>query len=526
MKKFNFCLLSLILVSSILGAQSITISQQFLFNPDKSVQLNNPDIQMMRDSSLLVHKVIVGTQKGSTFSRGCPKKVRKNCDITEIKLNTDTIAYNTHTTWCGENWNLVAMVSIIFSILAMGLSYLTLCINNCTFHSQKKTEINTLNAPLDVQLGVLKDLPRHFYRNLVCTRAIYLKYISEGLNSIGWTKNREKYPSESNVRKLQTMPDEIFLAIDVQEGNKGKDNPYMIMHNCKLLLRNYNLEVEVASDHLSRKEISEQSMGQDFDNLFYKPLYLVKRLFDYQQSLEPKSKDLIVVNTIITIVNSHFKNIRDSSNFKLLFGNQYVEGLANKDFLVVDYIKPGSIEGSIERSLNPLLKYGQKKEGIIIDEINKEAALNINCRHRFTDWLTGFRTDEKVTEHYENSENILEITIRISDVYEASIKRDEFLRKLLEDKKEEEKYFLHGKNGNKGFLNISSQDDFIAFCKDQKFINETPREQEKAQKLYECLSPYLNYLHEGTWNFRTLFNFMLAIDAAIETERIGMIEYR
>ena len=45
-------------------------------------------------------------------------------------------------------------------------------------------------------------------------------------------------------------------------------------------------------------------------------------------------------------------------------------------------------------------------------------------------------------------------------------------------------------------------------------------------QLYEVIKPYLTYISGNRWEFKTLFYFMLAIDIAIETDRIGMINFK
>ena len=60
----------------------------------------------------------------------------------------------------------------------------------------------------------------------------------------------------------------MLLKIDVQE------NTYKKMHESNLLFRNYCIEIKVASEHITRSDISQSSLADDFDNLIYKPLFL------------------------------------------------------------------------------------------------------------------------------------------------------------------------------------------------------------------------------------------------------------
>ena len=125
-------------------------------------------------------------------------------------------------------------------VIGFFLGLASLYFAKVTFEAQKQTELHTSNAPKSAQMGKLKDLPRHFYRNLICSCAMTLKYYDDSNKRWGVRMN---YPSESNVLKLKTLPDEIIYDIDEEEKS------YTIRHEFKLLLRNYNTEVDIAAEH-------------------------------------------------------------------------------------------------------------------------------------------------------------------------------------------------------------------------------------------------------------------------------------
>jgi hypothetical protein len=47
-----------------------------------------------------------------------------------------------------------------------------------------------------------------------------------------------------------------------------------------------------------------------------------------------------------------------------------------------------------------------------------------------------------------------------------------------------------------------------------------------VDELYESMKPYLTFVSEGKWSFKTLLYYMLAVDIAIETDSIGMINHK
>jgi hypothetical protein len=91
--------------------------------------------------------------------------------------------------------------------------------------------------------------------------------------------------------------------------------------------------------------------------------------------------------------------------------------------------------------------------------------------------------------------------------------------RLTEVLKEED-----GKFG--GFLSaliaIEDAKAFEAFC--NTYYSEADASDTVAD-LYGLLEPYLRFLSRGTWDFRSLLKHILIVDAAIETSRIGMVNF-
>lgn len=352
-----------------------------------------------------------------------------------IKGNTDKDTLR-------DGWN-------VYGWIAFAISLISLIIAISTFKAQRDTEKHTKNAPISVQRGKLADLPRHFYRNLVCTGAIIFNYLHP---SNGKSANRNSYPSESNLLKLQTLPDDVFLPVDIDE------NSYKVIHELKLLFRNYNMEVMVASDHLSRQQLTDDSLVQDFDNLLFKPFYLTKRAFEYQRILCPNNfgQNVDAVNAII---NEHFAKLMKSDNFEILLipkNNAFLKQMLDSDFA---YIKSTlDVKGSIARSIK----------------------------------------DEKCLD-----DSFAEVSIIKADFIKS--RKDTALQEFI-----------------KGIS--SDKDEFIKWFNANYEIKDKRAELTSCE-LYESMKPYLDYVSSGKWDFETLFYYMLAIDVAIETDRIGMINY-
>lgn len=202
------------------------------------------------------------------------------------------------------DFNNVTFVGIVAFMISLG----SLVYTYKSYRSQRSTEVNTMNVPIEHQRNKFKDLSRHTYRNLVCTFAAAIKYFDP---ENGEEQHRLAYPSESNLLKLKVQPEDVVMEI----------NPAMAasVSELRLLLRNYNIEIEVASQHLSRQNISDSAIYQDFDNLLFKPLYLVMRAYSLENDLvslsqkkktnDDNNKELLH-RTMSTIVEEHFKKIK------------------------------------------------------------------------------------------------------------------------------------------------------------------------------------------------------------------------
>lgn len=417
----------------------------FLFSLGAAAQANDVQPEMAdltTNDGKLLHEVqiIRGLQED--------RRVGENKELKKIAENTDH-------DWVFDDWNFYGLATIILAFFA----YLY---TKWTYDAQMKTEAHTTNAPVEVQLWKLKDLPRHFYRNLVCTCAIILKNgpMKEG------TK-RELYPSESNLRKLQTLADDIILPIDVDKEKEADKNAYRYMHELKLLFRNYNIEVEVASEHLARPAITLESLKQDYDNLLFKPIKLTRDTFDYELALPVASEGRLVERTILTMLAEHFRKLEIRSNFDSLFKPECAEFLSTLLAGNIAETFKSNIDrkGSLDRSVNNLLDFCYKvKKG----------------------------ETEKTMKDTEVSD-LMDVERKDAGGYEAVIDRQKAVEMLKEEALKTETE-----------LKLTLID---------------------GTDTYPAIAPYIDYLRQEKWELHTLLKYMLAIDATIETNRIGMVNF-
>lgn len=164
-------------------------------------------------------------------------------------------AQNTNFDFWSNDFSLIALSGLLLSIIGLLLSVFI-------FQSQKKTEGNTRKLSRESQYSLLLDLTRHLYRNLVITYAVYSKMKIHHFNG---------YPSEEHFMKLKVPMENIHL-----EAFYGLDKEYMALHNLYLKMRNYNIEIDIACEHMKNSHLKESVRKRDFETLLFKAQFIVE----------------------------------------------------------------------------------------------------------------------------------------------------------------------------------------------------------------------------------------------------------
>lgn len=354
-------------------------------------------------------------------------------------------------------------------VLGFILGSISLYFTIITFIAQKKTEIHTSNAPKSAQIGKLKDLPRHFYRNLVCVFAIIIKYNDDSNNSLNGKKS---YPSESNVLKLKTLPDEIIYDIDIDE------KTYTNMHEFKLLLRNYNTEVEVASNHFSRKIV----IDQDIDNIIFKQLYLLYRSYDILMLLEKNLYPRIIANSIHIMIIEHFKKLKENNEFKE--NNEYWNYVNN-------VLETKDVNKEFKRIIDP-------KESLKRSIKNIYKSVETYYNNRYSE-LT------KLKKEYNG------IIFEFNDKKELKVQvnKKKFIDSII-------------KNGENKYRDLHVF--IVNLCDPTSDIDKCIKYEKEFIK--KNTIAYFNFIRDKDyWDFNELLIHMLVMDSIIETSKIGMVNF-
>lgn len=438
-----------------------------------------------------------------------------------------------------DGWNLYGWIAFIVALFSAIIALIT-------FRAQNKTEQHTQNAPISAQIGQFKDLTRHLYRNLVCTCAAIARFNNKQNKlpkHLETDTKRKAYPSESNFNKLKTMPDDVILDIDVNEGT------YAALHELRVLLRNYNIEIDVAAKHISSSTIWAPALEQDFDNLLFKPLHLIKSAFESESLLLSTESGVrpLPDRSLLIILEEHFDKLKNNintlgkkkcqENLKVFFKSTAASSQDATIDASLQSVFKSTIDktGGVRRSINNLAKLGFEEFNSVftkklddkyfinlnIDDLKKyvssldeEFAAEIKKTLKRSKW-TLFWTKVVKTICFLDREKISEKI----QLLEASITR---MQKHMDNKPRKKLLeFIEGITSI-----VGSENEFQSF-KSLGVINydENDKDYVSYQDLFNSIRPYLMYISRKEWVFNDLLYVILAVDASIEVDRIGMVNY-
>ncbi|MDR1518104.1 MAG: hypothetical protein LBS52_08445 [Dysgonamonadaceae bacterium] len=118
------------------------------------------------------------------------------------------------------------------------------------------------------------DLIRHLYRNkvVVCTLRWKLNEKEKVARKLT-EKYNLYYPSEEHLLKLKMLPEDLRL-----DRFENAPEHYDMLHKLELYFRNYNVEIDVALDHLKSKNLSVEVKDRDLDTLEFKSGFLTAEI--------------------------------------------------------------------------------------------------------------------------------------------------------------------------------------------------------------------------------------------------------
>lgn len=369
--------------------------------------------------------------------------------------------------WSNLNfYGIVGVVLALFSLLYTFRSYV----------SQSQTESNTRNVPIKDQINKFRDLTRHEYRNLVVVLTTAMKFFADNNAKDGM---RKAYPSESHILKLQAAPEDFVLDI----------NPQMAatVSEMRLLLRNYNIEINVACNHLSRPAINDDAVNRDYDNLIFKPLFLVRNACNMEAQLK-EEKDLCWREAF----KRHFHISKQSEQTK----QQRVDAL-------------------LVRSIKIIIKEHLKKIAInlpkVVDELARMQKNSPEEYERYRQYFNVLTSNDGLTLKAIDHTNALDRSFGY--IFRGMIDYDKNKRKSMS--------WQWGKELDDDCISVlDSIRDIKPVLADFKQLDA-----ERLAWVEEYRSALVKVQANNRFDFVKFFALMLKMDVIVELRNIGMVNY-
>ncbi len=369
-------------------------------------------------------------------------------------------------------WNDFNFYGIVATVLALFSLWYTFR----AYRSQSLTESNTRNVSIEDQKSRFEDLARHEYRNLVVVLSTAVKYFSKANQSGG---QRLEYPSESHILKLQTAPEDYVLDIGPQIA--------AIASEMRLLLRNYNIEIGVAHDHLLRRSINLGVMEADYDNLIFKPLFLVSNSCRMDSLLSSVVGNLRL--SIVEVQRNVEKTHKDNK-------------LTPKDLFLL-------------RSL----------ELMLIEHLNKLSKALKNVVDKMNKWKDNTDKHSKYLSYFKS--------LKESDGFELECDHTDALKRSFGTAygKLVEKYGKDGKDGKtlNCKWNYKSGENSETEKEIDDVLKNLPDLKKISPKDFEWIEAYKNVLqtikNKEAFDLMQFFPLMLKMDIMAELPKIGMVNY-
>jgi hypothetical protein len=190
--------------------------------------------------------------------------IQRDSAVTQIADATQKTAKNTEPSYVDKDGMKAA--NWIFGLIAAIGTFITFfAVKNETKQKQIKKKF---------QEKIMLDLIRHLYRNkvVVCTLRWKLNEKEKVARKLT-EKYNLYYPSEEHLLKLKMLPEDLRL-----DRFENAPEHYDMLHKLELYFRNYNVEIDVALDHLKSKNLSVEVKDRDLDTLEFKSGFLTAEI--------------------------------------------------------------------------------------------------------------------------------------------------------------------------------------------------------------------------------------------------------
>jgi len=239
------------------------------------------------------------------------------------------VEHNTRQDWLKDDWNFYGLFTFSLAIIALAVSAFSFYYTRKTFFSQTNTESNTSKLSREEQKALLSDMIRHFYRNYVVslTLRVKLEARKRSLTKNGKNYIFTGYPSEEHINKLMVNLNDVHLNLFYKE-----EESHQLMNKLYVMLRNYNLELDVICNHLKSQSIDYVTKSRDLDTLAFKCYYLTKEITKLIGKIWYGNEMSYVHQARERIIKEQEKNRKDNSDETKHYGGRIKLNVPEKSY--------------------------------------------------------------------------------------------------------------------------------------------------------------------------------------------------
>ena len=251
------------------------------------------------------------------------KKIAESSEITSKNTSRSLL----------ESVDIDEWVNLILSLIAaLGTFF--------TFYAIKR-ETKQQEIKRTFQEKIFKDLIRHLYRNKVCICATHWRLQREGFDKF--------HPSEEHLLKLKVLPEDLrFERFD------NTPNYYDILHELELKFRNYNIEIDVALEHLKTQSLSDAIKKRDLvDTLEWKSGYLTQEIIKLMDTLGFGLSKEALRQLLISVSERYEENNSKYEDIASVPARTGRSGYYDDNLEITDYLNKAIAGESLKISLIP-----------------------------------------------------------------------------------------------------------------------------------------------------------------------------
>ena len=305
-----------------------SVSQDTIISQMDSLKRKEPTNEMILKELEIIRSIQVESKNKRDSIRNARKRheaqaVEKSENDMSNEYDAMTkIADNTRQDWIKDDWN-------VYGWVAFAIAFLSLIVTAVTLWAQMRTEKNTSKLSREEQKALLSDMIRHLYRNYVVSLTLRVKLESgkRGKTKDDKNNNYTGYPSEEHLKKMMVNLQDIHLNLFYKENDF-----HQLMNKLYVMLRNYNIEIDVICDHLKSQTIDYATKSRDLETLAFKCHNLTKEItkligciwYNNEKSYIPQARE--------RIIKEQEKNRKDNSDESRYYTGQIKITVPDKSY--------------------------------------------------------------------------------------------------------------------------------------------------------------------------------------------------